>query len=442
MITLPELAVVAGITLDVWLAASGGKRGPEYHGPCPGCGGEDRFHVWSEQYPDRGGSFWCRGCGKGGDGIQFLRDFGGLSFKEACQLIGIEIKGFSKNATFSRPWKSTPIFPKTPTTGFRRGLEMKPRECEEPGLKWQNQALKYINQGKEALFNNPAALAKLERERGLTPATAELFNLGLLLPRPGDRLPCRFSSRKLWGLPPKSGAKRPDSLWLPRGLVISAPISGQVLTRDADQPGFSRMRIRRPAKDIENGGSKYFIIPGSGMAPLLLLDRQPAVVVVESELDAILIYQEVGDLVGVLALGNCSARPDQRTADKLKELPLLILALDNDPAGDEAADRWQNWYDHTERLSLPAGIKDPGELHQTGGNLQEWIKAALPSPWREPAKRLVHATSDADAEPETPPPPDDAWERFSEMPGCDYLAETETETPLSAANMPLEFMTF
>ena len=26
-----------------------GPQGPEYAGPCPLCGGSDRFHVWPEQ---------------------------------------------------------------------------------------------------------------------------------------------------------------------------------------------------------------------------------------------------------------------------------------------------------------------------------------------------------------------------------------------------------
>ena len=393
MPTLPDIAAPAGVVLNLKLAANGDK-GPEYHGPCPGCGGEDRFHVWPEQHPGRGGSYWCRQCGKAGDGIQFLRDFGGLTFKDACSAIGKELDDKFNSKSFRAPWKSTPILPKTPVPGLRRGSEMKPRECEEPPLKWQIQARKYIDQGNTALMSNPAALEKLERERGITPATAQSFNLGLLLPRPGGRLPCRFSSRALWGLPPKTGAKKPDSLWLPRGLIIPATNINQVNETDtpivnatADQvSGFSRIRIRRPALDIVNGGSKYFIIPGSGMAPLLLLDQQPAVVVVESELDAILIYQEVGALCGVLALGNSSARPDHTTAARLNELPLLVLAFDNDPAGDEAADRWQQWYSHTERLILPAGIKDPGELHQSGADLKEWIIMALPSPWRTPPR--------------------------------------------------------
>lgn len=34
-------------------------QGGEWQGLRPGCGGEDRFHVWPEQNEGRGG-YWCR----------------------------------------------------------------------------------------------------------------------------------------------------------------------------------------------------------------------------------------------------------------------------------------------------------------------------------------------------------------------------------------------
>lgn len=53
-----------------------------YNGPCPWCGGVDRFVVWSES--DR---YWCNQCHRKGDAIQFLRDYHGLSFHEAKQRV-------------------------------------------------------------------------------------------------------------------------------------------------------------------------------------------------------------------------------------------------------------------------------------------------------------------------------------------------------------------
>lgn len=67
------------------------RKGPhEWAGPCPGCGGKDRFLVWPER--PRGGAYLCRGCGAQGDGIQFLREFGGMSYPEACAALGLTPK--------------------------------------------------------------------------------------------------------------------------------------------------------------------------------------------------------------------------------------------------------------------------------------------------------------------------------------------------------------
>ena len=65
------------------------KTGDEYGGPCPKCGGQDRFLAWPEK--GNGGRFHClRGCGWQGDGIQYLRDYRGIFFEEAAAIMGKE----------------------------------------------------------------------------------------------------------------------------------------------------------------------------------------------------------------------------------------------------------------------------------------------------------------------------------------------------------------
>lgn len=54
----------------------------EYSGPCPKCGGRDRFHVRREW-------FFCRQCHeKRGDAIEFVSWLHGVPFRRACEMLG------------------------------------------------------------------------------------------------------------------------------------------------------------------------------------------------------------------------------------------------------------------------------------------------------------------------------------------------------------------
>jgi hypothetical protein len=58
------------------------KAGGELLGPCPRCGGRDRFAV-----NPRKGVFNCRGCGVGGDAIRLVAHVTGSSFAETIEFI-------------------------------------------------------------------------------------------------------------------------------------------------------------------------------------------------------------------------------------------------------------------------------------------------------------------------------------------------------------------
>ena len=63
-------------SLSDWLAAVPGLQrvGSEHHGPCPACGGEDRFRVLDD------GAAFCRQCApEGGDGFPALLNAAGLN---------------------------------------------------------------------------------------------------------------------------------------------------------------------------------------------------------------------------------------------------------------------------------------------------------------------------------------------------------------------------
>jgi hypothetical protein len=101
-------------------------------------------------------------------------------------------------------------------------------------------------------------------------------------------------------------------------------------------------------------------------------------VIVEAELDAILIAQEVSDLVGVMALGSSSTRPDKAAAVKLDRAAHILNALDADGAGEKESGKWwRENYPDAVRWPVPEG-KDPGEAYKAGVNIREWVMGGLP----------------------------------------------------------------
>jgi phage/plasmid primase-like uncharacterized protein len=57
----------------------------EWHGPCPVCGGTDRFFINLRKQ-----SFYCRSCAKGGDVIALTQFVDGCNFVEACKRLSRE----------------------------------------------------------------------------------------------------------------------------------------------------------------------------------------------------------------------------------------------------------------------------------------------------------------------------------------------------------------
>ena len=65
----------------------------EYVGPCPKCGGNDRFGVNVRK------RIWnCRGCGKGGDVIGLVQHATGLEFAESVAELTGERQGYVQYA--------------------------------------------------------------------------------------------------------------------------------------------------------------------------------------------------------------------------------------------------------------------------------------------------------------------------------------------------------
>lgn len=339
-------------------------KGPgEYAGPCPSCGGEDRFIVWPGR--PRGGAFLCRGCSSQGDGIQFLREFMGLSYAEACAALGIEPKRtttslLSARRTHSRPRPVHPaqIAPVPP----------KPEPAVLPCAEWMSSAAAFVDSCQRDLETSPEALLAITG-RFLTPYTAQCTGIGW-------NTIDRYVLRKSWGLPDIAGQDgRPRTkLLLPRGLVVS--------TRR--RAGVVALTVRCP-NDRPETRPKYWQVQGSSNVPFVAGRAGLPLLLVESALDAALVWQEsFGKLASVAFMG--STKPvDADTDQFIKQAPLLLAAPDRDGAGEKAWARWSATYPHAHFAPVLHG-KDIGEQHAAAHawpldysipTTGEWLTAVL-----------------------------------------------------------------
>jgi len=354
-------------------------HGGEFASPCPVCGGKDRFRCWPGQ--GEGGKWWCRQCNRGGDLIQYLRDVRGLSYIDACKALGKE------------PLMRNPLLS---WTGRNNTSVWRPAEPGEVRPLWQEKAAAFSDHAEKMLRSTAGAsvLEWLRKKRGLTDATIRAFRLGW---NPRDM----WRERKAWGLSEETKENgRPKKLWLPAGVLIPCFTDGKI----------SRLRIRR--QDLDKGeqdidpdekkGPRYYVIPGSTATSMVFGSNTRNLLVIESELDAMLLLQEAGSLAGILSLGNAQTRPDEAAARLLQEADLIFLSLDADDAG--AKESWRWWADHFERARRwpPVGGKDPGEMFGSGIDIKAWIRAGLEAYGMGEASPAAPQSSDPAAAPELP----------------------------------------
>ena len=360
--------------------------GGEYAGPCPRCGGEDRFRVWPEHPRSESGRFFCRRCDWSGDGIDLLRsDVGGAhSFAEACLAFGLRHKIKPTSGDGAAPFPERTPSRKGPVESHSKP----PNLLRPPGEAWQKKAGAFVGECQRRLWKDTrAATSALRylRDRGLREETIRTAGLGL---NPSDRWPLRTS----WGLEPREEKRDGGRIWLPRGIVIPWwKIGG----------GLWKFRVRRPSGDVaKNGGPKYVqaaaVRPGSDGKPEwssnalygahALRAGRPAVLV-EGAFDALAITQEARTqvpfpkgrpLVAAVACSTSGARRPHWIAKLATARPVLVaFDADENGAGEEASQYWVNILPNAVRHAPSSGSNDPAEMLEKGEDVRAWVEEGL-----------------------------------------------------------------
>lgn len=337
-------------------------HGGEFCSPCPFCKeGDDRFLVWPNRYNSdgsyTGGRFYCpRHCRKRGDAITFLCQFHGLSYQNACAMLRIEPKR-RNNLSVSRP-------------------PSKLQTALDPSVPWSDKAAAFITWCHAKLMDDQFALSQITA-RGITMGTSDKFKLGYC---PTDF----WRGYEDWGLSPvikENGTLK--KLWLPAGIVIPtfAP-DGRVIKIKVRRTNYEKdMNAYEVA--IAKGNNpkwkpqKYVVISGSKESPSTYGDTSlHCALVLESEIDAILVQQEAGNLAYCVALGGNTKPLDLQTDSLLKQTPKLLFCPDYDQGGATAWTRWKKMFLDIERILTPSE-KSPGDYYLAGGDLYEWLRESI-----------------------------------------------------------------
>ncbi len=164
MINISHIDLLALIGHDTPLKRVSSTNGGEYAGPCPWCGGNDRFHVWPNR--DNPG-YWCRQCQRTGNAVQYIMDRDEVSAREALSRLGITNYGQARQS----PGLSRPL----PNSGLYSHDWEATRNPE-----WQREAGDFVKRAIDALHSPGIGQRGLDYlgRRGLSEAAATSYNVG------------------------------------------------------------------------------------------------------------------------------------------------------------------------------------------------------------------------------------------------------------------------
>lgn len=243
----------------------------EMAGPCPLCGGKDRFHCTEEW-------FFCRQCHEErGDVIEFIQWTEKVSFAEAVAILSGA--GFISASEPRRPAART--------------------KKEQPAA-WAVDAEKALQAAQQALYSDKDTRgAEYLTKRALTPATWRRFALGY---KPDCGLPGTWNAEtKVRSYPPQPAILIP---WYAGGRLVAIRYRFLELHTYMDAGGKEQTN-----KQGGRFGSDFAGRVFGGQALARICEDLRTLVITEGEINAMSIHQVAGAAsVDVLSLGSESQR--------------------------------------------------------------------------------------------------------------------------------------
>jgi len=282
------------------------------------------------------GTWMCFGCREHGDAPDLVMRLRGVGFRDAIAFLAVGT---------ALPLGSTPV----------KGPTRKTAPQVDPDALTRDQATTIVDQSAERLWTEAGAEALgYLRSRGLTDETIKRFRLG-------------------WT------PRLAKVAWSPCGITIPWFRDGAlVILKVRCDPGYLAQFSphKCPPKYLEAYRSPFAsdrddppCFPG-----LDIIEPGLPLAVVEGELDALLLAQELEDLAVVLTLGGASNRPGPSTLSGITPAWPRFACQDADDAGDKAAAAWPASF---RRVRPPGPHKDWSDVHAHGVNLRRWWSEIL-----------------------------------------------------------------
>jgi DNA primase len=349
---LAKVDLLAEIEKDTQLRKVATTNGGEWAGPCPFCGGEDRFRLWPS-HPSGRGRWWCRRCDRGGDAIEYLQLRGNLSFRQAVEALG----GDLDRAASAAPERRRPARPAVP-------------DVEPPGAPWQARARAFCEYARNQLWGDAGqgARAYLAEARGLREETIRRFGLGYNPACVYDRPVAK------WGL------DEGRAVYLSRGIVIPCEVGGVLWYVQVRRPLEGGRLLAYLGGDVAvwRPEAKYMAVKGSAGKALFGagdLQGKDVLLFCEGEPDAMLAWQELRDLVDVVTMGGATKGRHGlpgRWLLQLLQYRVILAAYDADGAGQAGAAKLAKHSKRAVPVTVPAGGDLTG-FYQAGGDLRAWL---------------------------------------------------------------------
>lgn len=319
------------------------RSGLYYIGPCPFCGGRDRFNVKSLE----DGDLWiCRksGDGKYHDSVEFFMRIDGRQFSELVNhKSSTETKQVSDGLTISNS-----------KTAIRHLLPTNIDLATSPSNDLQFPAIFAACEASNFLRND-TAIAAVARKYLLEQRKLSRWSL--------DKCAIGYNPVRT----------RVGDGWLEPGITIPCMVDGELWYVQVR----TTIAARKAAAHEGRRLGKYSALAGSKLGALFNADQllgATTAFVVEGEFDAMVLNQYCPfPEACAVTMGSAGSLPSTAWLRYFAPVRDVILILDNDEAGHAALARWQERIPRARVACLPDNSKDVTDFRRNGGNLVEWI---------------------------------------------------------------------